>query len=406
MSHISHSPSDPTGHPVDSNCIRDRVSQAIEHALHYLPSQGPIAIFVHHNTLHAFEHLPFEQAVIEGLKTYRSQPYLSEERYREEHALGRITDTDLEQALRGDLGPRAFDPVVLNTNRFELRRCMLGHVIRNGPDPELRWFVAETNALQRFRRDVHPTTSAAMVESLRQRWLADGTHSNSPKHDSGHSPGHDSGHSPGANSAMAELDLLRRETNGRPLPSWSQEDWSSLTLRWLLQVCRRGASVVGQVTTDEITIHRHRDILLATCHFDCDVRVHEILIRFLSSMTDQGFAQWELPGRQCGLYGSFLELYAAKSIFTEPWKMVLADGIADDLSHGRTSMDSIEHSLLQLGVSSDQLDELVASTLLALPGWSGMIWQLETNAEWTPRPASAKLWRSNSKRRSSSARAT
>jgi uncharacterized protein len=112
------------------------VSQAIEHAVHYLPSQGPIAGFVHQDTIHAFhafESLPFEQAVIEGLKTYRNQRYQSEERYREEDALGRIIEIDLEQALRGDLGARAFDLVALNTNRLELRRCMLVHVI-NGSD--------------------------------------------------------------------------------------------------------------------------------------------------------------------------------------------------------------------------------------------------------------------------------
>jgi hypothetical protein len=35
-------------------CRLARLRQAVEHAAHLLPMQGPIGVFVHHNTLHAF----------------------------------------------------------------------------------------------------------------------------------------------------------------------------------------------------------------------------------------------------------------------------------------------------------------------------------------------------------------
>ncbi len=56
----------------------DRLLRAVEHAAHLLPQQGPIGVFVHHNTLHAFEHLPFEKAVIEASHLFGAEPYMSE----------------------------------------------------------------------------------------------------------------------------------------------------------------------------------------------------------------------------------------------------------------------------------------------------------------------------------------
>jgi uncharacterized protein len=64
----------------------DRLRGAIEDAAHLLPRQGPIGVFVHHNTLHAFQHLRFEQAVIQASQLFGTEPYMSEAAYRTELA--------------------------------------------------------------------------------------------------------------------------------------------------------------------------------------------------------------------------------------------------------------------------------------------------------------------------------
>ena len=328
-------------------------------------------MFVHHNTLHAFEHLPFELAVIEGWKKYGAEPYLSEDRYRQEFLRGRIAREDIEQVLAKDLDQRADEPIVLGTTRYELRLAMLLHPIRNAPEEELRWFIAETKALREFRDDVPPNVESKVIRSV-QDWME-------------------------RNSKVTQQftqqltrHFTRHFTQGSksedPTADSSPEQWRAWTLEWLHRVCIKGASLVGEVLNDTIPVRRHRDIVLGSHGIDCDVRVNEQLIRFLGSATDQGFAQWGLPDRDRPLFELFQELYGVRSIFQPGWLKELSDLIAQDRASDRSSIESIVHSLESLGLREYGLDDFIDSTLLSLPGWTGMIWQLETNAEWTPRP--------------------
>src|SRR5262245_34421688 len=108
-------PAAPAGRAADL----ERLRHAIEHAAHLLPAQGPITVFIHHNTLHAFEDLPFTEAVRKGGKVFGCQPYLSEDRYREELGRGRIRFADLQAVLQEDLGAAADEKVLRLGTRLE-----------------------------------------------------------------------------------------------------------------------------------------------------------------------------------------------------------------------------------------------------------------------------------------------
>src|SRR5271163_31159 len=83
------------------------LEKVIEHASHVLPAQGPITVFIHHNTLHAFEDLPFHEAVKKAAHLFGCHPYLSEDRYRDALARGRIRFSELQEVVEHDLGARA-----------------------------------------------------------------------------------------------------------------------------------------------------------------------------------------------------------------------------------------------------------------------------------------------------------
>jgi uncharacterized protein len=84
-----------------------KIHHAVEHAAHLLPSQGPITVFVHHNTLHAYEDLSFDEGVKAGSRTFGCQPYLPEDRYRAYLEQGRIRQDDLSAVLIDDLDDSA-----------------------------------------------------------------------------------------------------------------------------------------------------------------------------------------------------------------------------------------------------------------------------------------------------------
>ena len=76
----------------------DKIQHVLEHAAHCLPSQGPMGVFVHHNTLHAFQHQDFEKSVIEAAQLFEAEPFLSEEDYQQARLAGRILDEDIDAA--------------------------------------------------------------------------------------------------------------------------------------------------------------------------------------------------------------------------------------------------------------------------------------------------------------------
>lgn len=315
---------------------RSELEAVVERVAHLLPAQGPISIFIHHNTLHAFEALAFEEAVVAAGDRFGCEPFLPEDEYRVEFRRGRITDRDLDLVLRRELGPEAERPVVGTVTRLELRRRVARHGIPKAAGAPLRWLLRETDALRRFRDDLPPEGREAAETAL------------------------------GAGGGDPEFERA--------------------CVQALWEACLAAARSAGHAAPEPRPAPvRLRDLWLAVKGEDLDASTHPVLIRFVGAFLDQGLAHWQLPGRERGLYACFLDHFTRKgAALAAPWGSRLGSLLDGERRLGAAPLASILRSLDALGVPAEEREEYLEATALALRGWAGMVRQLEKRPDRVP----------------------
>lgn len=337
--------------------VEQTIRDCVEHATHLLPVQGPIEVFVHHNTLHAFEELPFHKAVTAAWTRFQAEPYLSEQEYRRLRLSGRIQDKDLEAAIKDILRERASDVINGLGTRAEIRFAMLRHPLYIGPDAELRWVVAETDALDRFRDETTQVNRTRIVTAAR-RWLESYS-----------------------KQAFEDVELRGLLVKfGRNPSKWRDAAWDSFSLHLTWRICLNG--VCATEPSAQTDFVRPRDLLCRAIGEDVDSLVQDVLIKFCAAYVDQGFSDWLLPNREQGFLESFVSLYSTKVFSGDRWLRDLSGDLHKLKTAKISAESSIENSLNELEVPSHLREEFITQSLLALGGWAGMIWQLESGVDW------------------------
>jgi len=369
----------PTQKQVGRDTRLGRLGEVLGRASHLLPAQGPITVFIHHNTLHAFEDLPFHAAVKKGAEIFGCQPYLSEDRYREALDRGRIRFADLQDVLEQDLDERANEAIPCFGSRLELRLGMLQYPLRSGPTEELIWYVAEANALRRVREEASSATRARMIAETR-RWVVRDLRNGLDFRLRGNGQSH---HAVTPGNSLAEL--LGR-FGVATIENWTDDDWEGFTLQALWRVCCDGVRELPQYTKPLPQAIRHRDLLLDATGVDTDALVHELLIRFCEVFLDQGMANWPLPRRDEGFYESFRALYKLPKGSPAKWMNGLAEELVRLEEAGIGPLESVLESLDALGVAEEEWESFISATFLALRGWAGMVHEVEIRGDRVVRP--------------------
>lgn len=321
--------------PEDAGPLPHPLARLIDELAHLLPAQGPISIFIHHNPLHAFEHVPFEEAAELAAERLGREPYLSEARLRDKLASGRIHPRDVEALLVEQLGEEAGHDVAGVGSRLDVWRAVVLYGIPAAAGRELAWILDETTALARFRTDV-PANAWSAAAAIAE-------------------PG---GRAPEERYAVRRL-------------------WHAC-----LDAARRAGDPPAPVTPTPV---RHADWLRAVHGVDIDAWIHPPLIRFLAGYLDQGLAHWAMPRRHLGIHGCFLEIYSTSlAAWCGPWARTLPHLVEDDRRAARSAIASLANSLEQLGVAEAEQADYLGAELLALRGWAGIVRQIEERPDRVP----------------------
>src|SRR6187431_981910 len=96
---------------------------------HFLPSQQALKDFIHHNSLHAFQHMKFYDAIFKASKIFGFQVHLELSEYRDMYKTGRIRKDILEMVIRNKKGKVAdWEHKLLNTGYDTINHPRIGQL--------------------------------------------------------------------------------------------------------------------------------------------------------------------------------------------------------------------------------------------------------------------------------------
>lgn len=360
---------------------RQHIIETIEHLDHILPGQRPLHKFIHHNTIHGFQHLPFEEGVAEYEKLTGIYGYLPDSKNRELYQQGRITDVDLSAAFVQAKNLQA-EQIVLQTGNLTIKRKDIYHVallheLPNLSISQLNWLIEELNVLHTIQADVSKEARTRLLTSntdpsvvIKQLW--EGI----------------------LNKLDIELTDLHPENmldlSEEQAKEWLEKIKTSLAndegipvhQKMRMEAEAKLDEMLAQIG-DKITL---RSLVMALSGIDVLYSIKPQIIRICASVLDEGVAAWQLPERgQLGLYAAWR---STAHFDVNPFLHDLPDwqNIVDETPED--PIDCIILQLTSLEIPQDKWEGYIQHLALEIPGWSGMInwrqhnpdYQTENNA--------------------------
>lgn len=361
-----------------SSDIREQIKEAIHHLDHLLPSQAPIRDFVHHNTLHGYQHLPFPEALASARRLTGANGYMPLEKYREYFHEGRISVEDLTASIdeKTTLEP---DSLVAETSLASLRRRDIYLAVLTMPyQPlsgcQLNWQIEENHVLEKLSSDLPISRRSRLLENAQAEGLVSESAAVSDlwyaclevlhlEHTSPH-PEELFDLAPEQAETMLHdlLDVAKTDTGG-----------PNTTTQLIQQTAHERLSTLIDRIGCDMTM---RDLLLGLTGHDMLDDIRPQLIKDLSNFLDQGVASWRPANQNEGFYSYWCR--QAESDLN--WQLQGIEGWRQHLELLESDpLETIISEMHRLGLNRERWTGYLERLALEIPGWSGMVLWRQNN---------------------------
>jgi uncharacterized protein YbcC (UPF0753/DUF2309 family) len=368
------------------NPLHEELLHAVENFAHVLPAQATIRDFVHHNTLHGFESLKFQDALKASNELTGAYGYWPQDKFRENYLKGRIDDDDIHTVLSKDADLNA-DEILFEVGGEDDRREILCRDVyriaslfplKKITSCQLKWQADEAHAFERFQKDV-PQSSRDQLLSLARS---------------------DSDNKDDEQAAIKKLWVACVDVLGLDNVLLHPEALTNLDAEQAEKIITNvSEQVEGDSKEDiETVIKNHswdqidrllekvgtdltlRGFLQSLTGVDIQEEITPYLHPYLSNWLDEGFAQWHVnPENVKGFYQS----WKASAVVDEAG---LLSNIPDWKEHidslPNNAIDTVVAELQRIDIPQSKWGAYITRLALDLPGWSGMFYWRHDNPEY------------------------
>ena len=350
---------------------RQQVRTLVSHAAEAIPLNWPIRTFTSRNPLMGFEHLHFDDAVSKAKELLGGEGYLSTAEYRAHYAEGRISRSELLDALRArEPWLASLDGIRMSDRSIHPEEIIFLHLV-HGLDPLdpklLPWRLSQEDATHRIRPDV--------PASLRQRLRARAAERARVAPEQ-----------VGREETIAvseSFEQINRRIGRDPEAFFIRSLWSAALKALDLPEDGSAGSHGAAPPTAEVrasapsesgprpaglrTVAERVDGLTAS-HVVQDV--NEQMIKWCAAFADEGLADWSMPSRTGGFYLAWRDLAPRDR---SAWSLGVSDWTGRVRAVPERPEDALLSILRRLQIPDAQWSDYLRRHLAQLPGWAGFV---------------------------------